>query len=206
MAIEHDSIVDTERHEVKGASGAAAGEVLTSDGAGATLFQPPAQNTTITYEIVLAGASTATQTPVGADTPLKISFGSAQNGPSDPVQISAAGDITFNEAGQYLLKTFISIGRASGSATSVLIIDRKTNGVGSPFPVFTKIDTTGNINNINADIFVNASAADVTYFDLTRDSSGNNSGNLQPFVPALGSISTCPSAFVAIYRVVSTLT
>ena len=47
-----------------------------------------------TEQVVLNGFDTNNQIPFGTDNPLQVTFGSAQFGPSDPVELDALGNIT----------------------------------------------------------------------------------------------------------------
>ena len=56
--------------------------------------------------LVLDAASFNSQAPASLDIPIQVEFGPAQGTVSDPVMLSAAGAITFNEPGLYLLTGF----------------------------------------------------------------------------------------------------
>ena len=55
---------------------------------------------------VITGSEFSNQTPSGLDTPLQVEFGIEQGTGSDPVQLSSAGAITFNQAGLYLFNGY----------------------------------------------------------------------------------------------------
>ena len=79
--VEHVNIIDSERHEAKGASTASANQVLHANGDGTTTFKfldyanllnkPLLEG----YERLFFDGNTASQSPVAVNTPIKISFG-----------------------------------------------------------------------------------------------------------------------------------
>lgn len=197
--IEHSVITDPNIHEPKGITSATASQVYVANGAGSGVWQNKNSGIVLTEEIGLAGRDYTAQNPTLVDTPLQVTFGAAQGSMSDPVMIDAAGAITFNEAGRYAVTFTFSFGRTGGAGTSEVLLRFLTDGVES-FSFHTKLDSADITIPIQFVGDTQVTAGSVTTVEIMRDSTGNNSGGLLPFTPALGTWGPSPSASVYISK------
>lgn len=149
---------------------------------------------------VLRVASTTIQAPTAVNTPLQVSFGAAQGAPTSPVSISAAGLVTFNEAGNYAVRVKLQNGRVGASGTSVLLSRILANGaqVGSPQAV--KLTSSDSTIPTDSRVAVNAVAGQTFAVEIMRDGSGTNFGGLYPLTAAVTAWGTAPSALLVISR------
>ena len=198
MAIEHDSIVDTEVHEPRLISTAALGEVYVANGVGSGdwLTMP----TLLTGTAVLGALDFTNQNPSGTDNPLQIKFGSAQGSGATPLQLDAAGAVTVNETGLYFVLVRFSVGRTSGTGVARVLFRQLVNGV--------QVGAGGSVNIGSADATLPAGSAtfqqltqgQVLTWECARDSSGNDSGGLLTFTPTTLPWTPSPSAFLVMNK------
>jgi hypothetical protein len=202
MAIQHRDIPEDGLHEPKGVSGASSGEVYVADGAGSGSWVPaPTNPDNIVIERLLDGLSVATdQQPAGVDTPLQIEFGPAQFGPSDPVSLSAAGVLTFNEAGTYRVKISIAAGRTGGAGVSNLYFRALVNGAQAGQSVHLKVDSSNIYIPYSDEAWLTLPAGVTISYEVLRDSTGNNSGGLFQSDPTLAGWADNPSAAIRVER------
>ena len=149
---------------------------------------------------VLRAASTATQNPTAADTPLQVTFGSAQGSASDPVMINAAGLVTFNAAGNYAVRVKLQQGRTGSTGTSILLSRILINGAQYGSPAAVKMENPNVIAVTESRVVLNPTAGQTFSVQIMRDSSGNNSGGLVPQAATVTSWGTAPSALLVISR------
>lgn len=142
----------------------------------------------------------ASQQPSALNTPLQIEFGAAQNTPSDPVSLSATGQITFHQAGQYRINYGSHFGRTGASGVSILFTRTKVNGVVIGQSRFARLSDTDQLLPFATRFVYNASAGDVMTIELVRDSAGANFGGFFQGVPTLAGSPTAPSASIVIGR------
>jgi len=213
MAIEHKNITDAERHAPKGASTASTGQVPISDGAGDVVWGvSPIDGIAsalvgevyradgvggggwsdlladIQIERMIDGKSLAvSQVPAGLGeaNSIQIEFGAAINTGSDPIQLLADGTLRVNEAGTYRLKLTLVFGRTGGAGVSEVRFRVLVNGTQAGQTIGAKISDSDSDLVFTDEAWVTfPGAADVTY-EMMRDSSGNDSGQLdQPVVTA----------------------
>lgn len=134
-----------------------------------------------TIERLLNATSTATNqdpTGTGPANAIQIEFGPAQFGPTDPVQISALGDVTFNEAGLYRVKIAIQIGRTGAGGISEMLFRALVAGTQAGRTVAAKLDNANVIIPHSDEAWLNIPAASVITYEVMRDSSGMDSGGL----------------------------
>jgi len=133
---------------------------------------------------VLRAASTATQEPAAVDAPLQLTFGAAQGSASDPVMLSAAGVVTFNQVGNYAVRLKLQCGRTGATGTSILLSRLLLNGaqLGSAAAV------------------LNVTAGQTFAAQIMRDSAGPNFGGVYPHTAAVTAWGTAPSALLVISR------
>lgn len=150
---------------------------------------------------VLAATDTTDQEPAGLDTPLQVTFGPAQNGPTDPVQLDALGNITFNQAGLYLFNGYANFERqGSSGGVTVTLFRALINGVQVSPTKGVDLSGTGLMFPYELTIPIQVNAGDVLTWEIMRDSSGVNNGGLYTHT-VLGGWSDVPSADVFIYKV-----
>ncbi len=204
--VEHVNILDQDRHEAKGASTATSGQYLRANGNGTTSWVFPNYNdlanlpTSQGYVPVLYGASAASsQQPSALNTPIQVEFGQALSGTG--VSLSAAGALTFTQAGQYIVNMFFRVGRTGGSGGVARIFTRiLINGVATLRPAGAVVPGVDDVTTLSVAIPISASLNDVVTVQLIRDSAGVNEGGLVQLTPSLAGWSASPSASISVSR------
>lgn len=199
MAIQHRNIPDAERHEVKGASSATAGQVLKSNGGGTTSFVNPNTLANISLSSNLELSSLVTQNPVSVDTPIQVNFGTGSS--NADVNVNNDGTITFLTAGVFFVTFNLSFGRTNNTGVATLVARLLVNDVSTGFVQASKIDTSVNIIPYHASILRNFSVNDTVKVQILRDSAGSNDGGLFTFDPVLAGWNNAPSAAVRIQKI-----
>lgn len=198
MAIQHRDIIDSERHEAKGASSASAGQVLQANGDGTTSFINPSLLDNWNIESSLVSQSFSDQNPSSVDTPLQVVWGTASN---TSVDVASNGVITFLEDGLYYLTFNLNFGRTTGAGTVILAVRFLVNGVASGITQkFTMSDSTASIPFCASD-WLSASASDTITAQIIRDSAGINNGGLLTTDITLGDWADAPSAAISIQKI-----
>lgn len=152
-------------------------------------------------QVVLTGFSLNTQAPVATDTLLQIEFGAAQFGPTDPVQISALGAVTINQADQYNVKIVLQYGRSGAAGSSAIVFFRiLVDAVQFGESRYAQLDNPNQAFPVQFSIPMDLLVTQVLTMEFWRDSSGFNAGELMPRVPALGGTNTAPSASIILTR------
>jgi hypothetical protein len=156
---------------------------------------------TFEFTPVLVAQSTVTQTPGALDTALQVTFGAAQGTSGDAVMIDAAGEITFNNPGLYLINGYGSVERqGSSGGTAILLFRFLVNGVQAGSVKAFHLDTTNVSTPYEITFPINITTAGTTAtFEIMRDSSGVNAGGLYPHTN-LGGWSNVPSTEVNIWQ------
>lgn len=151
---------------------------------------------------VLNGVSTVNQVPSALDTPLQVSFGAAQYTASDPVMIDAAGTVTFNQPGLYLLNAYGNVERqGSSGGVSALLFRSLINDVQAGSVKGFEIDSVGMMIPYEITIPLNIAVAGTTLkFQIMRDSSGVDQGGLY-IHENLGGWSDVPSAEINLWKI-----
>lgn len=155
---------------------------------------------------VLEGVSlAATQNPsgLGIANLLDIEFGAAQNGPTDPVELSVAGVVTFNVAGLYRIKSVFQFGRSGASQVSELLFRFLVNDVQLGRSVAAKLSNSDELIYIDIDNWFNVPQGATLKVQVMRDNSGNNSGGLTQVTPTdegAGTWNVVPSAVIRVER------
>ena len=149
---------------------------------------------------VLRVASTAIQAPAAVDTPLQLTFGAAQGSASDPVMISAAGLVTFNQAGAYALRLKLQCGRTGATGTSILLSRLLLNGAQLGSAAAVKITATDATVPTESRVVLNVTAGQTFAAQIMRDSAGPNFGGVYPHTAAVAAWGTAPSALLVISR------
>ena len=150
---------------------------------------------------VLHAPSVSNQAPGGLDTVLQVSFGSGTGTGSDPVMVSAIGDITFNDVGVYFVNAvgYLSRVGASGGISVMLfrsLVDgSQVNSIGA-----ISLPTVGVTvpETLSFPIRISTPGTVLT-FEILRDSSGVDYGGLYP-TTTLSSWADAPSSALTIWK------
>lgn len=171
-----------------------------------TIVNVDAINTRVTaiessHTELINGASTQiTQTPI-ANTALKVEFGTAQT--STEVDLSAIGDITFKEAGKYIITTFFQYGRTGVTAGEAVLLSRiMLNSVQMGNTMATKIENNNTIVPWSSSIQVTVAANDVMHIEVAKDSTGVDEGGLIAVTPGNAGWALAPTAAIQIYKAI----
>lgn len=149
---------------------------------------------------LLRAASTATQAPSAADTPLQLTFGAAQLSALDPVMLNAAGLVTFNTAGAYAVRIKLQNGRTGATGTSILLSRILLNGVAYGSPAAVKMTSTDATTPTDSRVVVQTTAGMTFAVQIMRDSAGSNFGGVYPHSATVTAWGTAPSALLVISR------
>lgn len=149
---------------------------------------------------VLRAASTVAQAPTAVDTPLQLSFGAAQGAPSYPVSISAAGLVTFNQAGNYAVRVKLQCGRTGASGTSILLSRLVLGGAQLGSAACVKLTQTDATTPTDSRVVMNPTAGQTLQVQIMRDSAGSNFGGIYPQTATITAWGTAPSALLVISR------
>ena len=149
---------------------------------------------------VLRAASSVPQVPAAVDTPLQLTFGTAQGSASDPVMLSAAGLVTFNTAGNYAVRLKLQCGRTGATGTSMLLSRLLLNGAQLGSAASVKITATDATVPTESRVVLNVTAGQTFAAQIMRDSAGSNFGGVYPHTAAVAAWGVAPSALLVISR------
>lgn len=202
MSTQHSSIIDSERHEAKGASSAAANTALFANGDGTTTFRGinySDLNTVPTssgYKSELSASSVAAaQTPGAANTALQIEFGPAAS--TANVSLSSAGALTFTTAGEYLVRYGLSM--SGGTSGAILFVRVLLNG--TPLEPTYRLQAAANVVSAYTEtIALSVSVGDILTFQLVYDSTGGGAGGLKQSAPTISGWSAAPTAGMTVSK------
>ena len=202
MTVQHKDIPNDGLHEPKGASTASIGQMYISDGAGSGSWANSLANPDdIKVERLLDAISLATsQEPTGLDAPLQIELGAAQFTTADPVSLAADGTVTFNQAGTYRVKVSLAIGRSGGAGVSSIYARAVVNGVQAGQSIHFKIGSADSYQAFTDEAWLTLPAGVQIYYEIMRDSSGNNSGGAFQGMPTPVDWNDNPSAALRVER------
>lgn len=203
--VEHVVIPDADRHEPKHASTALSGQLLKSVGSGQTGFSfltwSEVQNKpTVTgyTNVLMAQSVAASQQPAALGTPLKIEYGPAQA--NADVSLSAAGNLTFNTAGQYLITLFFRFGRTTGAGDAILFNRVLINGTQVLNSNALRLSDQSIVVPFSSVLGFTVSAGQVLTTEVLRDSAGVNNGGLFQLTPSLAGWAAAPSATMLVSK------
>lgn len=203
--VEHVSIADEDRHEVKHASTGVLNQALLSNGDGTTRFSfvtyddLAAKPTASGYRQVLTSASTAsTQNPSAVDTPLQVEFGPAQV--TTDASLASNGTLTLNTAGDYAITLFLRFGRTTGAGSAVLLNRFLVNGVQGLNSNALKLADQDTIIPFSTTLYLQAAAGATFQLQIMRDSSGINNGGLFRVIPVLAGWNIAPTATIVVNK------
>lgn len=149
---------------------------------------------------VLRAASLVAQAPTAVDTPLQVAFGAAQGAPSDPVSISAAGLVTFNQAGNYAVRVKLQCGRTGASGASILLSRLVLGGTQLGSVACVKLTQTDATTPTDSRVVMSPTAGQALQVQIMRDSAGSNFGGIYPQAATVAAWGTAPSALLVISR------
>lgn len=203
--VEHVSIADADRHEVKHASTGVLNQSLVSNGDGTTRFSfisydDLADKPALAgYRQVLTGSSVAvSQNPSAVDTPLQVEFGAGVV--ATDATLASNGTITFHTAGDYIVTLFLRFGRTSGTGAAILLNRFLINDVQGLNTNGLKLGDQDTIIPFSATLGVQASVGTTFKLQIMRDSAGINNGGLFRIQPTLPSWNVSPSATVVVSK------
>jgi hypothetical protein len=205
--VEHVSIPDADRHEVKHASTGVLNQALLSNGNGTTSFRfysyadlanlPSVAG----YRQVLTGHSVAaSQAPVALDTALQVEFGPTVT--TTDATLSSTGTLTFNVTGDYMIQLFLRFGRTSGTGSAVILNRFLVNGVQGLNTNGLKLPDQDAILPFSATLGIQATAGNTFQVQILRDSSGVNNGGLFRILPTAAGWNLCPTATIVVSKYV----
>lgn len=208
--VEHVSIADADRHEVKHASTGVLNQALLSNGNGTTRFAFPSYDdladkpTLVGYQQVLTGFSTAaSQAPAGLDTPLQVEFGAGVI--TTDATLAANGTLTFNTPGDYIITLFLRFGRTAGGGTAILLNRFLVNGVQGLNSNAVKLPDQDTVLPFSTSLNVNAAAGATFQLQIMRDSAGINNGGLFRILPTVAGWNLAPCATIVVSKYVGVL-
>ena len=204
--MEHKDIPDAQLHQIKGAASAPSGQVPIATGSGTAAFgfldwsQVANKPTASGYESKLSSFSSVNQNPSVVDTPLQITFGSAQS--TTDVSISSAGVITFNTPGNYLIDIFLRFGRSTSAGNAILLNRIIKNGAQILNSNGLILSAATQTIPFSAAIPLTMAAGDTMTMEVARDSAGTNDGGLFVVSPTIAGWNIVPSATVVVNKFV----
>jgi hypothetical protein len=205
--VEHVSIADADRHEVKHASTGVLNQALLSNGDGTTRFAFPSYDNLVDkpvivgYQQVLSGFSSAgSQNPGAVDTPLQVEFGPGSA--ADDATLESSGTLTFHNAGEYIVTLFLRFGRTAGAGTSILLNRFLINGVQGLNSNAVKLPDQDSVIPFSTSLNIQATAGMTFQLQIMRDSAGINNGGLTRILPTVAGWNLCPSATIVVSKYV----
>ena len=204
--MEHKDIPDAQLHQIKGAASASSGQVPIATGSGTAAFgfldwsQVANKPTSSGYQAKLSTFSSVNQSPSAVDTPLQITFGSAQT--TADVSISAAGVITFNTSGNYLIDIFLRFGRSTSTGNAIILNRILKNGAQILNSNGLILSAATQTIPFSAAIPLTMAAGDTMTMEVARDSAGTNDGGLFAVSPTIAGWNIVPSATVVVNKFV----
>ena len=204
--MEHKDIPDAQLHQIKGAASASSGQVPIATGSGTAAFgfldwsQVANKPTASGYESKLSSFSSVNQNPSAVNTPLQITFGSAQA--TADVSISAAGVITFNTSGNYLIDIFLRFGRSTSTGNAIIMNRILKNGAQILNSNGLILSAATQTIPFSAAIPLTMAAGDTMTMEVARDSAGTNDGGLFAVSPTIAGWNIVPSATVVVNKFV----
>ncbi|MNS07736.1 hypothetical protein D3C71_804010 [compost metagenome] len=208
--VEHVSIVDSDRHEVKHASTGVLNQALLSNGDGTTRFAFQSYDDLanlpafVGYQQLLSGFSTAaSQAPSALDTPLQIEFGAGSS--VTECTLASNGTLTFNVEGDYIVTLFLRFGRTAGPGTSILFNRFLVNGVQGLNSNAVKLPDQDTVIPFSTSLNLHATAGMTFQLQIMRDSAGINNGGVFRILPTAVGWNLCPSSTIVVSKFVGVI-
>lgn len=203
--MEHVDIPDGERHEPKGASSATLNEVVLSNGDGTTRFgfvdysDLLSVPTPVGIALALYATSPLTsQKPTAVDSPIQLTFGSAQSGTY--ASLSSLGAVTINQSGVYHFAITLRYNRDNSTGNANIYSRLLLNGAQTLGSNAITLQNAGHITPQNISLIVSFEAGDVITAELYRDSSGTNDGGIYSSSPVLSGWALSPACSLLIHK------
>jgi len=148
-----------------------------------------------------------TQNPSALDTPLQVIFGATDAFSASVNVLGAAnatpanrGKINFLGTGQFFIQMVLTFGRTGATGASKVIILFKENGVAVASETVVLLADADSSAVYTSSAMADIVGANTWTFEIIRDSSGDNSGGLVGFNPALAGVPNVPSASLKIWK------
>ncbi len=141
------------------------------------------------------------QGPSTTNSLYQLLIGGAQGTASDPVMLDASGNITFNEAGTYLLIAQGCFGRASGGASALMHFAAFLDGVQEGATQSIGIKDSGDKLPYERTVPIVVTAGQVLTFKISRDSAFHNEGSLMSSTDTDGLFTITPNFKINILKV-----
>lgn len=152
--------------------------------------------------VLVAQSTAATQGPIATNTNYQIEFGVAQGGAPDPVQLSAAGALTINESGEYHILFLGPVTRTTAGGTAVIGFRVLRNAVQVSGTLSIKLPNGDTEITLNPQFDINLDTGDIVTFEIVRDSSGVNEGELTEVIFNAAGWANSPSAVLMVQKLV----
>lgn len=141
------------------------------------------------------------QGPSTTNSLYQLLIGGAQGTASDPVMLDASGNITFNEAGTYLLIAQGCFGRTSGGASALMHFASFLDGVQEGATQSIGIKDSGDKLPYERTVPIVVTAGQVLTFKVSRDSGFFNEGSLVSSTDTDGLFTITPNFKIIILKV-----
>jgi hypothetical protein len=141
------------------------------------------------------------QGPSTTNSLYQIVIGGAQGTVSDPVMLDASGNITFNQAGTYLLIAQGCFGRSNGGASALVHFGTFIDGVQEGATQSVGIKDSGDKLPYERTVPIVVTAGQVLSFRMSRDSGFFNEGSLVSSTDTDGLFTITPNFKINILKV-----
>lgn len=141
------------------------------------------------------------QGPSTTNSLYQIVIGGAQGTVSDPVMLDASGNITFNQAGTYLLIAQGCFGRSNGGAAALVHFGTFIDGVQEGASQSVGIKDSGDKLPYERTVPIVIAAGQVLNFRMSRDSGFFNEGSLVSSTDTDGLFTITPNFKINILKV-----
>ena len=141
------------------------------------------------------------QGPSTTNSLYQIVIGGAQGTVSDPVMLDASGNITFNQAGTYLLIAQGCFGRSNGGAAALVHFGTFIDGVQEGASQSVGIKDAGDKLPYERTVPIVIAAGQVLNFRMSRDSGFFNEGSLVSSTDTDGLFTITPNFKINILKV-----
>jgi hypothetical protein len=141
------------------------------------------------------------QGPSTTNSLYQIVIGGAQGTVSDPVMLDASGNITFNQAGTYLLIAQGCFGRSNGGASALVHFGTFIDGVQEGASQSVGIKDSGDKLPYERTVPIVVTAGQVLSFRMSRDSGFFNEGSLVSSTDTDGLFTITPNFKINILKV-----
>lgn len=151
------------------------------------------------HPLILTAVDATNQLPagLGVANAIKIKFGAGVA--TADVTVDALGNVTFNNAGTYIINFIAHFGRSGSTGASLLAFRMLLNGVQVNKPQVSKIDNADVLHAWSSSHVVIAGVNDVLHGELMRVDGYDNSGGL--YATDIGAWGVSSSAELHIHKV-----